>query len=104
MVDAAGTRDRVEPVALLWALVAVVLILSALPLVRLLLEGIAPGGEPSTQAIRSVFANPVTWIATQHSIVTALGGTILATIIGSVVAIAVSLTDIRARNAFVFCF
>ena len=35
---------------------------------------------------------------------TALGGTILALAIGGVVALVVSLTDIRARNAFVFCF
>ena len=104
MIDAAGARDRVEPLALLWALVAIVLILSALPLVRLVLEGIAPGGEPSAQALRSVFANPTTWTATQHSLVTAFGGTILATIIGTIVAVAVSLTDIRARNGLVFCF
>ncbi len=35
---------------------------------------------------------------------TALGGTLLAVAIGGVVALVVSLTDIRARNAFVFCF
>ena len=35
---------------------------------------------------------------------TALGGTLVAVVIGSVVALIVALTDIRARNAFVFCF
>src|SRR3982750_2491682 len=104
MIDAAGARDRVEPLVLLWALVAIVLILSALPLVRLALEGIAPGGVPSAQALYRVFTSATTWPAPQHSLVTALGGTILATLIGTIVAIAVSLTDIRARNAFVFCF
>src|SRR5690349_4818939 len=100
----ASARDSIEPLALLWALVAVVLVLSALPLARLVLEAIAPGGAWSMQALRSVLANPTTWTATQHSLVTALGGTALATVIGVVVAVAVSLTDIRARNAFVFCF
>jgi iron(III) transport system permease protein len=33
-----------------------------------------------------------------------LGGTLIAVLIGTTVALAVSLTDIRARNAFVFCF
>lgn len=100
----ASARDSIEPLALLWALVAVVLVLSALPLARLVLEAVAPGGAWSMQALRSVLANPTTWTATQHSLVTALGGTALATVIGVVVAVAVSLTDIRARNAFVFCF
>src|SRR4051812_1197665 len=104
MTDAASARDRFEPLALLWALVVVVFVLSALPLARLVVEGVAPAGQWSAQALRSVFANPTTWTATQHSLVTALGGTILATVIGTLVAIVVSLTDIRARNAFVFCF
>jgi iron(III) transport system permease protein len=36
--------------------------------------------------------------------VTALGGTALAVAVGGIVALVVALTDIRARNAFVFCF
>jgi iron(III) transport system permease protein len=104
MTDATGARERVEQYALLWGLVAVIAILSALPLARLLLEGIAPGGRFSTQAFQSVFASAATWTATQHSLVTAFGGTALATLIGTTVALTVSLTDIRARNAFVFCF
>jgi iron(III) transport system permease protein len=104
MTAAAGARDRLEPLALRWALVAVVLVLSALPLARLLLESVAPGGAWSTQALRSVLGSATTWTATEHSLVTALGGTLLATAIGVVVAIAVALTDIRARHAFVFCF
>jgi iron(III) transport system permease protein len=51
-----------------------------------------------------VLSSAVTWTATQHSLVTAVGGTLLALAIGGVVALVVSLTDIRARNAFVFCF
>jgi len=34
----------------------------------------------------------------------AIGGTLFALAIGGVVALVVSLTDVRARNAFVFCF
>ena len=104
MAEATGARERVEQYALLWGLVAVVFVLSALPLVRLVLEGIAPGGRISGDAFASVFASAATWTATQHSLVTSLGGTLIAVLIGTTVALAVSLTDIRARNAFVFCF
>lgn len=104
MVEATGARERVEQYALLWGLVAVVALLSALPLVRLVLEAVAPGGRLSGQAFAGVFANASTWTATRHSLVTAFGGTALAAAIGTLVALAVSLTDIRGRNAFVFCF
>ena len=104
MADAGGSRARFEDYALLWCLVIVVAVLSVLPLARLLLEGIAPGGTLSTEALRRVLSSPTTWTATAHSLVTALGGTLLAVVIGGTVALVVSLTDIRARNAFVFCF
>jgi iron(III) transport system permease protein len=99
-----GPKEHLEDSALLWWLVLVVAVLSLLPLARLVAEGIAPGGTVSTAALTRVLAASSTWIATGHSLVTAFGGTIVALLIGGVVAIVVSLTDIRARNAFVFCF
>jgi iron(III) transport system permease protein len=102
MADTAGWRERGEDTALLWGLVGVVAILSLLPLARLLLEGIAPNGQYSTAALTRVLSSSTTWTATQHSLVTAFGGTIVAVVIGAFVAVLVSLTDIRGRNAFVF--
>ncbi|MCC6195024.1 MAG: iron ABC transporter permease [Burkholderiales bacterium] len=99
-----GERERVEQYALLWGLVGIVLVLSALPLARLVWEGVAPGGRLSADALTRVLASETTWTATRHSLVTAFGGTALAVVIGTVVALAVSLTDIRGRNGFVFCF
>ena len=78
--------------------------LSVLPLARLVIEGIAPGGTVSTEPLRRVLSSPTTWTATGHSLVTAFGGTLLAVAVGGVVALVVSLTDIRGRNPFVFCF
>ncbi|MEO8754091.1 MAG: iron ABC transporter permease [Casimicrobiaceae bacterium] len=104
MIDTAGWRERGEDTALLWGLVAVIAILCLLPLARLLLEGIAPAGALSADALMSVAASSSTWTATRHSLVTALGGTLLAVVIGSTVAVLIALTDVRARNAFVFCF
>ena len=104
MADATAVRAHAEDYALLWWLVLVVAVLSVLPLARLLLEGIAPGGAFSTRALALVLSSATTWTATGHSLVTALGGTLVAVSIGGVVALIVSLTDIRGRNAFVFCF
>jgi iron(III) transport system permease protein len=72
--------------------------------VRLAVEAVAPGGAFSTDAARRVLASPTTWTATAHSLVTAIGGTALAVVMGGGVALVVGLTDIRARGAFVFCF
>ncbi|HEX8009537.1 MAG TPA: iron ABC transporter permease [Casimicrobiaceae bacterium] len=104
MAEAARLRGRPEDYALLWGLTLVVAVLSVLPLARLALEGIAPGGTPSTAALSRVLSSPTTWTATAHSLLTALGGTALAVMLGAIVAVAVALTDIRARNALVFCF
>jgi iron(III) transport system permease protein len=90
--------------ALLWGLVLAVAVLSLLPLARLLIEGIAPNGQLSTAVLRDVLSRSSTWTAAQHSLLTALGGTALAVIVGSSVAFVVALTDVRARNTFVFCF
>jgi len=104
MTDAVRMRGRPEDYALLWALVFVVFVLSFLPLARLVLEAIAPAGAFSSAALTRVLSSPTTWTATRHSLVTALGGTLLAVLVGGTVALVVALTDVRARNALVFCF
>jgi iron(III) transport system permease protein len=104
MTNAPGVRGRFEDYALLWLLTAVVAVLSAVPLARLVLEAIRPGGVFSLDAIRRVLESATTWSATGHSLVVAFGGTALAVTLGGLVALAVTLTDIRARNAFVFVF
>jgi iron(III) transport system permease protein len=104
MSSLAGSRSRVEERALLWSLVGLVAILSLLPLLRLVVEAVAPGGALSSGPLVRVLSSATTWNATAHSFVTAIGGTLLATLIGTTVGIVVALTDIRARNAYVFCF
>ncbi|MEO5701959.1 MAG: iron ABC transporter permease [Casimicrobiaceae bacterium] len=104
MTSIAKGGFRFEDYAILWGLIVVVGILSVLPLARLLLEGVTTGGALSSDALRRVLSNPTTWTATGHSLITAIGGTLLATILGGIVALIVSLTDIRGRNAFIFCY
>lgn len=81
-----------------------VICLSALPLGRLLLEGVAPGGDPGLDVAREVLSSRSTWLATQRSMVTGIGGAVISVILGSVFALLVALTDIRAKGPLVFCF
>jgi iron(III) transport system permease protein len=104
MIRPAGVRERVEERLLLGVLVVAVAVLSALPLLRLIAEALLPGGALSLAPVVGVLSSATTWTATAHSLVTSLAGTVLATLVGVTVALAVALTDIRARNAFVFCF
>jgi iron(III) transport system permease protein len=90
--------------AFIYALAGVVALLSLLPLLRLILEGLVQGGELSLGAASRVVSAPATWNALRNSLETAIGGTLLAAIVGATVALVVSLTDVRARGGFVFCF
>jgi iron(III) transport system permease protein len=101
---AAARNDAGSERALLAVLLAVVGVLSVLPLARLVLEAFVPGGAFSTGPIARVLSNPATWTATWHSLVTASLGTLVATVIGTLVGLAVGLTDMRRRSVFVFCF
>ncbi len=89
---------------LLLLLTAFVFSLSVLPMGRLLLEGVAPGGALDLSVLTEVTRAKSTWLATERSLLTAAGGTALSLLIGSAFALLVALTDLRAKTALVFCF
>lgn len=89
---------------LLAALVAVLTVLTVLPMGRLLLEAVAPSGEAGLGTVAKVMSDPRTWRATVHTLEVGLGGAALATIIGTVMALLAGLTDIRLKTPMVFCF
>ncbi len=64
----------------------------------LALEGLASG------AAVEAWRRPAAWRALVHSLETSIGATLLALTAGGIVALIVTLTDIRARTAFVFLF
>ncbi len=90
--------------ALLALLVVLVFALSALPMGRLLLEGVAPGGTLDLSVMSEVLGARSTWRAAGRSLLTAAGGTVLSLLIGTAFALLVALTDLRAKAALVFCF
>lgn len=103
-MSARSKESRGQELILTGVVAALIVVLSILPMVRLLLETVAPGGTFSSAAIEAGLANPSTWIATRNTLVVGLGGTILAVLLGTVVAVLVTLTDIRGRGAFILCF
>jgi iron(III) transport system permease protein len=81
-------------------LTCLVAILSMAPLVRLVWEA----GATGSVAFARVWNSPTVWAALRNSLETSIGATLVALLFGGIVALIVTLTDLRARNAFVFVF
>lgn len=96
--------DQSRDTALIFLVAAVVFTLSLWPMLRLASEIIAPNGQLSDSALRSALSSTSTWVATRNSLITGFGGTFAAVILGSAVALLVSLTNIRGRGVFVLMF
>jgi iron(III) transport system permease protein len=83
--------------------VAIVLLLSIMPMFRLLFEVAVPSsGSPG--ALGKTFSSSATWTATLHSVQVGIGGTVLAVFLGTSVALIVGLTAVRGRSIFVFLY
>jgi len=88
----------------LWTLAAVVVLLALVPVARLALEAVAPGGRPDLAPLRRALLAPVTWRAAGHTLETGLGGTLLATLLGGSFAGLVALSDVRGKAPLIFAF
>jgi iron(III) transport system permease protein len=73
-------------------------------MLRLVKEIVAPGGVLSTAAINAGLASKATWVATGNTLVVGFGGTVVAVVLGTFVAVLLTLTDIRRRGALVLFF
>jgi len=101
VADAVGRRQHTM---LTVGVVIAIVLLSILPMMRLIQEIILPGGELSTAAVTSAFGSASTWIATRNTIVVGFGGAALAVLMGTVVALVVTMTDVRGRGPFVLFY
>ncbi len=97
-------ESRGQEMALTAAVAVVIVLLSLLPMLRLLKEVVAPGGVLSDTAIRLGLSSLATWVATWHTLVVGIFGTLLAVVLGTFVALLVTLTDIRGRGMLVLCY
>jgi iron(III) transport system permease protein len=89
-----------RPLLLLW-----VLAISALPMLRLGLEGIVPSlpGAPADLAL-TVFSDQRVWRAAWRTLVVAAGGTVVSVLVGVAAAVALGLSALPGRRTFCFLF
>lgn len=101
----AGSRQgRGQEMALAAVVAVAIAILSLVPMLRLLRETVAPAGELSLGIVEAGLASRATWVATVNSLVVGVGGTVLAVVLGTLVALTVTLTDMRGRGPFILFF
>ncbi len=101
----AASRDRQgQLMALTTVGVALIVVLSVLPMLRLAQEIVAPGGRLSIAAIAAGLARPAPGPAPWDSLGGRVGGAALAVAIGTIMALVVTLTDVRGRGAFVLLY
>jgi iron(III) transport system permease protein len=84
------------------ALVLLVAVLSLLPIARLMLAAIAPGGVPDIAGFAERLARPQALRALWHTLDTAFLGAVLSLVIGAPFAVAVAMTDLPGRRLAAF--
>jgi iron(III) transport system permease protein len=89
---------------LLAALLIFIAALSLAPILRLAMEALAPDGALDLGRILRVFAPLSVWRAAFNTLKMAAGAAVLATVVGTLMATVVGLTDLRGRAPLVFCF
>ena len=82
----------------------IVAMLSIVPMFRLAFEIVMPQGSLSAAPTIAALSGSATWTATLHSLQVGIGGTLLAVVLGTAVALLVSLTDVRGRGPFVLFY
>lgn len=90
--------------ALIAAVTVIVVVLSLVPMLRLMQETIAPQGTLSASALTETLSARSTWVATWHSLQIGVCGTLLSLALGITVALLVGITNMRGRNLFVLFY
>jgi iron(III) transport system permease protein len=103
-MSTAGRSRQGQDLVLTGGIVAIIVVFSLLPMARLLQEIVLPRGSFSLDVLATGLVSPTTWIATWHTLAVGIGGTLFALVAGVAVALLVSLTDVRGRQAFVLCY
>jgi iron(III) transport system permease protein len=89
---------------ILWLLTLLIGLLSVAPLGRLLWTAIAPEGVPDLTRLQQLTGTTRVLRATGNTLTIALSATVIAVVVGTLAAWLVALTDMRAKQAWVFAF
>lgn len=103
-MSTAGRSRQGQDLVLTGGIVAIIVVFSLLPMARLLQEIVLPRGSFSLAVLADGLVSHTTWIATWNTLTVGIGGTLFALVAGVAVALLVSLTDVRGRQAFVLCY
>ncbi len=87
-----------------WALAALLALIAIFPVLRLLAEGVIPGGKPGLGAFDRVLADPFVWVAFGHTLWVSIVATIISGLVGGAFALVVALTDLPAKRVLVLGF
>jgi iron(III) transport system permease protein len=90
--------------SLFWGLAALLALFAILPIGRLLIEGVLPGGVPGLGPFRRVLNDPATWVALGHTLWVSLAAMAISGLVGGGMALVVALTDLPAKPVLVFGF
>ena len=85
-------------------MVALILCLGVLPMGRIVVAALAPGGLPDLEGFAERLAKASALRATWHSLDTAVSGAAIALLLGGAFALAVSMTDMPGRKPAAFLF
>jgi iron(III) transport system permease protein len=97
---AAGAERLIRPLLVLW-----VGVISALPMLRLGLEGLSPSLPGAPQGLAGlVFSDPRVWRAARRTLLVAVPGTCLSVLFGGAGAVAIGLCKLPGRRALAFLF
>ncbi|HUK08137.1 MAG TPA: iron ABC transporter permease [Stellaceae bacterium] len=72
------------------------------PYLRLIAEGVAPGGHFDPSILARVLSAPRTWLATERTLATALASMVIAVLLGGALALLVGITDLPGKRALAF--
>jgi len=88
----------------LTALTVLIVLSSLAPSARLIIEALGGLSLGADAPLARVLSAPDTWQALWHSLVTSVLGMLIALLLGSLFAFVITLTDVRAKGIWVFCF
>ncbi|MGO2242045.1 MAG: ABC transporter permease [Halomonas sp.] len=89
---------------LLSSLLIAIVLLSLVPSVRLLIEALSDLAQGRQSPLWQVLNSASTWRALWHSLYTSGLGMLIALVLGSLFAFAITLTNVRGKSWLVFCF
>lgn len=100
----AAIRSSDQPRWLVALILALIVLLSLTPSLRLLLEALSQLDQGTDSPLFRVLRDSATWTALYNSLYTSILATLISLVLGALFACSLSLTNVSGRQWLVFCF